>query len=700
MSRIYAVEATPTCTGAVADHRLSARGFEIEYVARAVARQLRMNVAAGPSVAPGVPDSWIATLAKDLKAHSGASLIVAGDQQPPQVHALVHAMNQMLGNFDQTVYFTQPLEISAMNNHNSIGELAADIRAGKVTTLLIMDSNPVYDAPADLDFRSILPTVKFSASLGLYEDETSALCHWHIPQAHSLESWGDARAYDGTVSIIQPLISPIYFGKSEVDFLATANGQSDISSHDIVRQYWQGQQNGAADFDAFWEKTLHDGVMANTAFPPQKVSLKAGIGSEPPTAAPEGVEIIFRPDPTIWDGRFANNGFLQETPKPLTEMTWDNVVMVSPKTAQRFGVNTEDTVELTYRGRTILAPIWVMPNHANESASVFLGYGRTRAGNVGTGAGYDAGWIRPHATPDMGSGLEIRKVGKKWALATIQTTSVMEGRNLVRTAALDDYRNNPNFAQVGEDPHRPSLYPPYKYDGYAWGMGVDLNSCTGCGACVVACTAENNVAVVGKTQVLIGRHMHWLRIDRYYQGEVDEPRTLQQPVLCMHCEDAPCEVVCPVQATVHSSEGLNEMIYNRCVGTRYCSNNCPYKVRRFNFLLFSDWQTPSLFGMRNPNVTVRSRGVMEKCSYCVQRIQAVKIQAEEENRSVMDGEIVTACQQACPTGVFVFGNINDPNSRVSKLRAQTLNYGLLTDLNTRPRTTYLGRVTNPNPEIA
>jgi MoCo/4Fe-4S cofactor protein with predicted Tat translocation signal len=695
MNRLYAVEATPTCTGAAADHRLRLRASEIEAFAHALAGQLGLTVAAAASSVPG---EWIAALARDLKAHAGSSLIIAGDQQPASVHALAYAMNQTLGNFDKTIYFTQPIAESPVNLWNSIGELAADIRAGKVSTMLIVGANPVYDAPADLDFRGLLPRVKFSARLGLYEDETSALCHWHIPQAHAFESWSDARAYDGTVSIIQPLIAPLYGGKSECDFLAVLGGHVGKSSHDIVREFWQAGKS-AADFDVFWERTLRDGVMGGTMFPPKQASLKPGIGTQALAAAPQTLEIIFRPDPTIWDGSFANNGWLQELPKPLTKLTWDSVAMLSPQTAQQLQVQSEDTVELKYRDRTILAPVWVMPGHANQSISVFLGYGRTRSGRVGTGTGFDAGWIRPHATPSIGTGVEIRNVGRKWALAATQTHSVMEGRDLVRVATLEEYHQNPKFAQADVDKNPLSLYPPVKYEGYAWGMAVDLNACTGCGACVIACQAENNISVVGKLEVLNGREMHWIRIDRYYEGDVDQPATVHEPVLCMHCENAPCEVVCPVQATVHSSEGLNEMVYNRCVGTRYCSNNCPYKVRRFNFRLYSDWQTPSLFGMRNPNVTVRSRGVMEKCTYCVQRISEAKIEAEKQDRSVLDGEIVTACQQSCPSEALIFGNINDSNSRVSRMKAKTLNYSLLEELNTRPRTTYQARLRNPNPEI-
>jgi MoCo/4Fe-4S cofactor protein with predicted Tat translocation signal len=700
MNRLYAVESTPTNTGAMADHRLRMRASDIEGFARALAREFGLSGVAAPATAPDVPAGWIPALARDLKRHSGATILIAGEQQPPIVHAIAHAINQSLGNFDKTVYFTQPLEGSPANQWQAIGELAADIRGGSVTTLLIMGSNPVYDAPADLGFKELLPKVAFTVRLGLYEDETSALCHWHIPQAHELESWGDARAYDGTVSVIQPLIAPLYNGKSEIEFLAVLNGAAAKPSHDVVHDYWQSQRPNEEQFDAYWEKTLRNGVVADSAFPPKMVSLKTDIGAQPAVAAAQGLEIVFRPDPAIWDGRFANNGWLQEWPKPMTKLTWDAVATMSPKTAARLGIKSEDAIELKYQGRTIIAPAWVMPGQADESVTAFLGYGRTRAGRVGTGTGFDAGWIRPFATPYIGMGLEVRRTGGKWALAATQTQNAMEGREPVRAATLSEYQQNPKFAQAEAEESPFSLYPPeWKYEGNAWGMAIDLNACTGCGACVVACQAENNIAVVGKREVRIGRAMHWIRIDRYYEGGAEDPSIYHEPLLCQQCENAPCEVVCPVAATVHSPEGLNEMVYNRCVGTRYCSNNCPYKVRRFNFRLYSDWDTPSLFGMRNPNVTVRSRGVMEKCSYCVQRIQAAKINAEEQDRPVRDGEILTACQQTCPSEAIIFGNINDPESRVSKLKAMDRNYKLLEELNTRPRTTYLAKLRNPNPEI-
>jgi Fe-S-cluster-containing dehydrogenase component/anaerobic selenocysteine-containing dehydrogenase len=718
MSRLYAVEATPSNTGAVADHRLRLRATEVESLTRQIAQQLGIDAGAGQPISSAIPVGWLAAVLRDLQQSAGASLVVPGDQQPAIVHALAHAINQRLGNFDKSVYFTQPLEASPVNEWQSCNELAIDLRAGRVELLLIIGGNPAYDAAADLDLGELLPNVKFSARLGLHEDETSSLCHWHIPQTHFLEEWGDARSFDGSVSLIQPLIAPLYGGKSASELMALLAGQRDQSSHDIVQEYWRSHRPGAqprprtaeaqsqpspspsaVSFDTFWRRTLRDGIMAGSAFSPHPVSLKTGFAAQPQSPAP-GLEIVFRPDSTIWDGRFANNGWLQELPKPLTRLTWDSPAMFSPETAKRLDLKNEDAVELRYQGRTIQAPVWVTPGHADESVSIFLGYGRTRSGRVGTGVGFDAGWIRPLSTQWIGSGLAVSKTGKRWALAATEHHDNIEGRDLVRVATLDEYRKNPHFAQADVQKNPLSLYPPAPLvgNGYQWGMSIDLSACTGCASCVVACQAENNIPVVGKEQVLRGREMHWIRIDRYYEGEPDSPNTYFEPVPCMHCENAPCELVCPVGATEHSPEGLNEMVYNRCVGTRYCSNNCPYKVRRFNFLLFSDWNTPSLFALRNPNVTVRSRGVMEKCTYCVQRINGAKIQAEVQDRLVSDGDIVTACQQACPTEAIIFGNIADPNSRVSKLKAKTLDYSLLTELNARPRTTYLARLRNPNPE--
>ncbi len=716
MNRLYVIEPAPTATGAQADHRLPLRASAIEGFARLLAgiMGLKEGTARGGAIPPEY--GWIEALARDLQNHRGTSVVLVGDAQPPVVHALAHAMNAALGNVGNTVIYTDSIEANPIDQSQSLKTLAADMRAGQVTTLVILNSNPVYTAPADLEFGASLLKVNQRIHLGLYEDETAVLCHWHIPEAHFLEAWGDARAYDGTVSTIQPLIAPLYDGKTAHELLANLLGQAGRTAHDVVREYWKSQRP-EKDFEAFWETTLYNGVMAGTAFPPKATTLRMeGGAAAPQPAISRGIEINFRPDPTIWDGRFSNNGWLQECPKPLTKLTWDNAAMVSPRTAEELKVENGDMVELRYRTRTLRAPIWIMPGHADQSVTVHLGYGRTRAGHVGSGAGFNAYELRTSGNLWFGSGLEIRKTGERYLLADTQHHHLIsqdgeeveeesvaaEHREIMRVARLDEFRKHPDFAKDPADQttHAESLYPKYDYSkGDQWGMSIDLNSCVGCNACVVACQAENNIAVVGKDQVSRGREMHWIRVDTYYEGNLDNPRMYNEVVPCMQCENAPCEEVCPVGATVHSREGLNEMIYNRCVGTRYCSNNCPYKVRRFNFYLYSDWTTPSLFGLRNPDVTVRSRGVMEKCTYCIQRINAVKIKAEEANRPIKDGEIVTACQQTCPTQAIVFGNINDPGSKVSKLKAQSRNYGLLTDLNTRPRTTYLAKLKNPNPEI-
>ncbi|MCZ7570836.1 MAG: TAT-variant-translocated molybdopterin oxidoreductase [Ardenticatenaceae bacterium] len=713
MNRLYAIDNSPTLTGSAADHRLRVRASEVEAVARAIAARVGVEGVVPSALPPTVPPSWIDALVRDLQQNRGSSLVIAGESQTPTVTALAHAMNQVLGNVGNTIIYTEPVVANPVDLTASLRELIQDMDAGRVELLVVISGNPVYTAPADLHFAESFMKVPLRIHLSLYDDETSALSHWHIPETHFLETWSDARAYDGTVSIIQPLIAPLYAGKSAHELLAAFTGESGSSAHDIVRAYWQSQ-NPSGDFEQFWQQVLNAGAVPNTALQPKSVSLQpnwtnqVGTGNQGPGQPAAGTqpafEIVFQPDPNIYDGRFANNGWLQELPKTVTKLTWDNAALISPQTAERLGLSFDQAgvtqatvVELHYKGRMVQAPIFVLPGQADNSITVYLGYGRTRAGRVGTGAGFNAYAIRTSTAPWFDSGLEIRATGQRVPLATTQHHWTMEGRKIVQAGTLQQYRENPYFV----DPMTPtiSIYPGYSYQGRAWGMAIDLTACTGCNACVVACQAENNIPVVGKDQVLMGREMHWLRVDRYYTGRLDNPEVFHQPVPCMHCETAPCEVVCPVAATVHSKEGLNDMIYNRCVGTRYCSNNCPYKVRRFNFLQFADWDTPSLKLLRNPEVTVRSRGVMEKCTYCVQRIRAAEIEAEKENREIRDGEIVTACQAACPSQAIVFGNILDSNSRVARLKAQPLNYSLLGELNTRPRTTYLAALRNPNPEI-
>jgi len=731
MSRLYVVESTPSSTGAKADHRLPMRAGAIETIAsffftwtetlspRKVitdeeARSLPHSEAPTRSAPHSLTEQeqrFLRAAVEDLKAHGGASVVIPGDHQPPIVHAWAHAINQSLGNVGKTVFYTDPVNANPESQTDSLKELVADMRAGKVDMLFILGGNPAYDAPADLGFAEALKntSIPFRVHLGLHQDETSELCQWHLSETHYLEAWGDARAYDGTVTIQQPLIAPLYNSKSAYEVVALLAGQAEATGYDIVRGYWKNQHPGA-DFDMFWRKSLHDGWIEGTMLQPKQVAVKpwASLFAEPATYGSDTIEINFRRDPSIYDGRFSNNGWLQELPKPMTKMTWDNPVLIAPKMAERLGVQTEDMIRLELNGKSVTAPVWIQAGHADNAVTVYLGYGRRRAGRVGTAAGFDFYPLRNSAAPWFTAGLKIDKAGGSYILASTQGYQTMETqdgdtRPLVRVATLDAYRQTPDSFNDDKPAEDFSLYPgyaaQYQKEPYEWGMAIDLNACVGCNNCIIACQSENNIPVVGKEQCNKGRHMHWLRVDVYYQGDRDNPKAYFQPVPCMQCENAPCELVCPVGATVHSTEGLNDMIYNRCVGTRYCSNNCPYKVRRFNFLLFQDWVTPQYKMMRNPNVTVRSRGVMEKCTYCIQRIAQHRIDAERENRKIRDLELQTACQQSCPANAIVFGNKNDSASQVDKLKAKNRNYGLLQDLNTRPRTTYLAEIRNPNPEL-
>jgi len=699
MARFYAVESTPTNTGAKADHRLPVRASEVEKIAMAIASQ----VGAGGSVPQLTPEQqkFVGTVVKDLQAKRGRVVVVPGEHQSVAVHTLAHSINQALGAAGQTVYYTDSLDTHPLSSLDSLRQLIGEMWTGKIDLLFVLGTNPVYDTPPDLNFAKAMEKVALRVHHGLHQNETSNVCHWHINASHYLEMWSDTRAYDGTVSVIQPLVAPLFNGRSEHEVLAIINGQPDANGFDILQKYWQGQYK-VPNFDAFWRKTLHDGFVANSAFPPRSVAARS-VAAAGQNADPNAMEIIFHRDPTIYDGKFANNAWLQETPKPMIQITWDNPVLVSANTAKRYDLKGEDLVELEFQGNKVRGAIWVQPGHPDNSATVFLGYGRKKAGRVGSGLGFSAYELRNSNTPWFGTGLKITKTGETYGMAYTQAHQNMEGRNLVRAATLEEFIKNPGFAKEMAEAPAPglTLYQPYEYKDHKWGMAIDLNSCIGCKTCVVACQAENNIPVVGKLEVKRGRHMQWLRIDNYHEGAVENPKTYFEPVPCMHCETAPCEVVCPVAATVHSSEGLNDMVYNRCVGTRYCSNNCPYKVRRFNFLLYTDpiWNSPTLAMLQNPDVTVRSRGVMEKCTYCVQRISEGRIRAEQENRKIQDGEVLTACQQACPADAIIFGDMNDPNSRVSKLKANMRNFGLLEDLNTRPRTTYLAVVRNPNAEL-
>ena len=796
--RLYVVETTPTNTGFFADNRLAVRPSEFEAIARAIAA----GVGAGGSGVPvsGPAADFVAALTADLKQHAGASLVVAGDEQSAEIHALAHAMNAALGNVGKTINYVEPLEENPTDQLNDLRSLVSDIDAGAVEVLIIVGGNPVFTTPADLKLDEVrMKKAGFTVHLGLYDDETSELCQWHIPETHFLEAWSDTRAYDGTVTITQPLITPLYNGKSAHELLAALTDRPDRTGYEIVREYWMtqgraplmsagapaaaaaansagGSANAAAgsasgsnaaavvpttaspEFERAWRKALHDGFVAGTA---RKASSGAGATSSggaqkgdavatqaqvTPVPAPTSqsqntFEIVFRTDPSIHDGRFANNGWLQELPKPLTKLTWDNAAIISPATALRLGIGDvpdgatnggpvrvnrlskkggeilAEMLRLTFKGRELKAPVFILPGQPDDVVTLHLGHGRWRSGRVGGNVqdksvhGSNAYELRTSDALWSGAGLGVVVTPEQYSLASTQIHFQMEGREIVRHGTFAEWSHDPTLStevghkkepaqmtdERGEPPKTDTLWPEYEYPGYKWGMAIDIATCVGCNACIVACQSENNIPVVGKEQVARSREMHWLRVDAYFRGAVEAPSGVYfMPVPCMHCENAPCEPVCPVHATVHSAEGTNDMVYNRCVGTRYCSNNCPYKVRRFNFLLYQDWNTPSLKMMRNPEVSVRSRGVMEKCTYCIQRIEYAKIEAEKEGRKVRDGEIITACQATCPTEAIVFGNLNDASSRVRKLQDQKRRYDLLGDLNTRPRTVYLASVRNPN----
>jgi len=685
VNRTYAVESTWTSIGALADHRLALPARAIEPFAWALAGALGVQ---GGAAAAGVPTAWLQVAVDDLRSHGRTSVVIPGRGQPPAVHALAHAINAALGGVGTTVEYTDPVEVEPTNNVESLRQLVADMANGQVRLLVILGGNPAYTAPTDVPFVQALQQVPTGIYLGMYDDETAEQCDWHVPELHPLETWTDARSEDGTVTIMQPLIAPLYQGWSAHEVLAAFGDQPETPSHNVVKGFWQSRTPG--DFETTWRRMLHDGVVEGTRLPPRPVAVRPDWSAQLAPAtwpASDALEVVVRPDPSLLDGRFASNGWLIELPRPFTKLSWDNVAVFSPETARRLGVGNEDVVELRAQGRSLRAPVWVLPGHADGSIGLTLGYGRRRGAGAGNGIGFDVAALRMTGAPWIVPDVEVVKTGDRYALASTQGHYSMEGRDLVQVVSPSERAQDARATE--------SLYPEHAYASNAWGMVIDQSACVGCNACIVACQAENNIPVVGKEEVRRGREMLWLRLDTYFERE----RALQQLVPCMQCENAPCEVVCPVGATVHSDEGLNDMVYNRCVGTRYCSNNCPYKVRHFNFFEYADFDTPSLKLGRNPEVTVRSRGVMEKCTYCVQRISAARIQAEREGRPIADGEVQTACQAACPAGAIVFGNLNDSTSAVTRARSSGRNYTLLGELNTRPRTTYLAAVRNLNPAL-
>ena len=744
MNRLYAVESGSTATGAMADHRLAMRSCDIERFVRYLANRLNVAVAVPQEKLTDQEQRFLEALAKDLEANKGAALLVAGAWQTPVVQALVHAIHDKLGCIGKTVELLPPVETFGADVENlaSIKALSDDMRAGKVSMLVMLGGNPVYDAPADCDFASAMDKVATKAHLTSHENETSRICDWLLPESHFLEAWSDAKAADGTVTIIQPLIAPLYSSKTAHDVLALMLDKAGTPAYDLVRAHWSAIKKDG--FELAWRRWLHDGVVEDTRAASVQVSAKAITAA--PSAVAGGFDVALRPDPTIYDGRYSNNGWMQELPKPVSKITWDNTVQMAPADAKKLGVNTGDMVEVAVGGRTVVGPVWVAPGHAIGALTIHLGFGRVHGGKVGTGVGFNSYALRSTTQQWGAAGATVKAVGGSMKIASTQehddyetTATEADKRKIVRVRSIDRFKADPHslekedrHASHGEtdiyakpreaeiDALRDKAYVKEAAarkneqgfnnrvsDDYQWGMVIDLNACTACGACVTACVAENNIAVVGKEQILRGREMHWLRIDRYYKGDENNPEVHHQLIPCMQCENAPCETVCPVGATSHGPEGLNEMTYNRCVGTRYCSNNCPYKVRRFNFLLYSDWATESLKLQRNPDVSVRSRGVMEKCTYCVQRINHARQTAKREgitpkrpDGKIREGEVVTACQQVCPTDAIAFGNLLDTTSEVYLLKQEPHNYGLLEELNTKPRTTFLAKTTNKNPELA
>jgi molybdopterin-containing oxidoreductase family iron-sulfur binding subunit len=737
MSRLYVVESNHSITGSMADHRWRMPQRDIGRFARALAAQLAefgvegLSQMSDPGDTTGIDGEHVRAIAEDLAEHLGGSVITVGASQPPHIHALAHAMNHALGNPDRTCSHGPIIDHFDKPSRQSIVELAAGIEGA--TTLVILGGNPVYDAPADIKFAELLQREGLtSLHLGSHRDETSELCSWHAPLAHELETWGAQEALDGTVVVQQPLIAPLYGGRSEIEVLAVLAGEKKTDGYDIVQDSehenltnivsslaFYGVPLTDLNPDVVWRSGLHNGVLVSQqsrTLTPDINRVVAALKEAPDAGAPVGannIEVSFEPDPALWDGQHANNLWALELPHPMTKLVWDNAALMSPATAASLGVKNGQMVRLAKGEAKVESPVWIVPGHADFCVTLTLGWGRSAAGRYGNGKGFNVNPLRTTDGLDFTDGVTIEPLRETYNLVQTQTHDRMEGRPIAIDATLEEYAAEPDFASYRSvDPvSTPPLWKQQDYsEGHKWGMVIDLNGCTGCNACVVACQAENNIPVVGKFEVERGREMHWLRIDRYFVGDdEDDPQVAVQPVTCQQCEEAPCENVCPVNATTHSPEGLNDMAYNRCVGTRYCGNNCPYKVRRFNYL---EWHghLDDKFGWYkdfpesrklqfNPNVTVRMRGVMEKCTYCVQRIEEGRISAKRDGREIKDGDIKSACQQACPTRAIAFGDLNDPKSTVARWAEVNRNYKLLAEIGTRPRTSFLARIRNPNPKL-
>jgi len=711
MNRLYVLDPVPTITGVSADERraIAVTGPDgITGHAAALAKQLGVAVST-PGWKPSLEaEAWAATVAGNLKNSPAQSLVIAGAAMPAELHALVHAINGELGNFGVTITHGEPVEVAPVNHTESLTALAESLEAGKVAVLLMLGGNWAHTAPADLEMETLIRQVPLSVALGLYRNETAEAARWHIPQAHPLEAWSDARAFDGTASLAQPLIEPLFGGRTLHELLDCVAYFPGRHAHDIIKKYWT--TDGGLDEES-WRRALHDGVVANTAAAVQTPTLLPSLAVTLEAKAAQRVELVFAPDYGVWDGRFEENAWLQELPRPISRLSWENALLLSPATAQEQQLATGDVVQIkAIDGRVIRGAALVQPGMADGVLSVTLGCGSrlepgvwfkgvTPAGDpvqfqkTAQNAGIDAYPLRTSTEPWRRQ-VTLEKTGERHELVTTQAHHHVNSPDLMRIKPLSSLTPVQKISRSEE----PTIYNLTRTatDGLAWGMVVDLTRCIGCNACAAACQAENNIPPVGRREVGRGHEMHWLRVDSYYFDDNARPSIAFQPMPCMHCETAPCELVCPVAATVHDHEGLNVQVYNRCIGTRYCSNNCPYKVRRFNFFNYPKPESKEpLLLAQNPNVTVRTRGVMEKCTYCVQRITAGRISAEVEKRAIRDGEIVPACAQACPTEAIIFGDLNDPQSRVAKLKRTALNYALLGELNTHPRTTYLMRITNP-----